>query len=72
MRTAPYPAFPDRHAGAVHGHQCVAEGTAVIRETIFENRFMHAVELISAWVPTSASTATRPSSKAWPSSTARR
>ena len=24
---------------------CVAEGTAVIRETIFENRFMHAVEL---------------------------
>jgi UDP-N-acetylglucosamine 1-carboxyvinyltransferase len=24
----------------------VAEGTAVIRETIFENRFMHAVELI--------------------------
>jgi UDP-N-acetylglucosamine 1-carboxyvinyltransferase len=25
---------------------CVANGTAVIRETIFENRFMHAVELI--------------------------
>lgn len=25
---------------------CVAEGTAMIRETIFENRFMHAVELI--------------------------
>jgi UDP-N-acetylglucosamine 1-carboxyvinyltransferase len=24
----------------------VADGTAVIRETIFENRFMHAVELI--------------------------
>ena len=24
---------------------CVADGTAVIRETIFENRFMHAVEL---------------------------
>ena len=24
---------------------CVAQGTAVIRETIFENRFMHAVEL---------------------------
>jgi UDP-N-acetylglucosamine 1-carboxyvinyltransferase len=24
----------------------VAEGTAIIRETIFENRFMHAVELI--------------------------
>ena len=24
---------------------CVAEGTAVIRETIFENRYMHAVEL---------------------------
>jgi UDP-N-acetylglucosamine 1-carboxyvinyltransferase len=24
----------------------VADGTAIIRETIFENRFMHAVELI--------------------------
>jgi UDP-N-acetylglucosamine 1-carboxyvinyltransferase len=25
---------------------CVADGTAVVRETIFENRFMHAVELV--------------------------
>ena len=24
---------------------CIADGSAVIRETIFENRFMHAVEL---------------------------
>ena len=24
---------------------CVAQGTSIIRETIFENRFMHAVEL---------------------------
>ena len=24
---------------------CVAQGSAIIRETIFENRFMHAVEL---------------------------
>jgi UDP-N-acetylglucosamine 1-carboxyvinyltransferase len=25
---------------------CLAEGTAIIKETIFENRFMHAVELM--------------------------
>ena len=45
LRTAPYPAFPTDMQAQFMAINCVAEGTAVIRETIFENRFMHAVEL---------------------------
>nr|WP_248595327.1 UDP-N-acetylglucosamine 1-carboxyvinyltransferase [Candidatus Accumulibacter phosphatis] len=46
IRTAPYPAFPTDMQAQFMAVNCVAEGSAVIRETIFENRFMHAVELI--------------------------
>ncbi|MBS1227897.1 MAG: UDP-N-acetylglucosamine 1-carboxyvinyltransferase [Proteobacteria bacterium] len=46
IRTSPYPAFPTDMQAQFMAINCVAEGTAVIRETIFENRFMHAVELI--------------------------
>jgi UDP-N-acetylglucosamine 1-carboxyvinyltransferase len=46
LRTAPYPAFPTDMQAQFMAINCVAEGSAVIRETIFENRFMHAVELI--------------------------
>jgi UDP-N-acetylglucosamine 1-carboxyvinyltransferase len=46
LRTAPYPAFPTDMQAQFMAINCVAQGTAVIRETIFENRFMHAVELI--------------------------
>ncbi|MFZ5485010.1 MAG: UDP-N-acetylglucosamine 1-carboxyvinyltransferase [Pseudomonadota bacterium] len=46
IRTAPYPAFPTDMQAQFMAINCMAEGTAVIRETIFENRFMHAVELI--------------------------
>ncbi|HOG04481.1 MAG TPA: UDP-N-acetylglucosamine 1-carboxyvinyltransferase [Accumulibacter sp.] len=46
VRTAPYPAFPTDMQAQFMAINCVAEGSAVIRETIFENRFMHAVELI--------------------------
>lgn len=45
IRTAPYPAFPTDMQAQFMALNTVAEGTAVIRETIFENRFMHAVEL---------------------------
>lgn len=45
IRTAPYPAFPTDMQAQFMAINCVAQGTAVIRETIFENRFMHAVEL---------------------------
>jgi UDP-N-acetylglucosamine 1-carboxyvinyltransferase len=46
IRTAPYPAFPTDMQAQFMAIDTLAEGTAVIRETIFENRFMHAVELI--------------------------
>ena len=46
IRTEPYPAFPTDMQAQFMAINCVAEGAAVIRETIFENRFMHAVELI--------------------------
>ena len=46
VRTEPYPAFPTDMQAQFMAINCIAEGAAVIRETIFENRFMHAVELI--------------------------
>ena len=46
VRTEPYPAFPTDMQAQFMAINAVAEGAAVIRETIFENRFMHAVELI--------------------------
>ncbi len=45
IRTAPYPGFPTDMQAQFMAINAVAAGTAVIRETIFENRFMHAVEL---------------------------
>jgi UDP-N-acetylglucosamine 1-carboxyvinyltransferase len=45
LRTAPYPAFPTDMQAQFMALDCVADGVATIRETIFENRFMHAVEL---------------------------
>ncbi|HNH23656.1 MAG TPA: UDP-N-acetylglucosamine 1-carboxyvinyltransferase [Accumulibacter sp.] len=46
LRTAPYPAFPTDMQAQFMAINCIADGSAIIRETIFENRFMHAVELI--------------------------
>ena len=46
VRTEPYPAFPTDMQAQFMAINSIAEGAAVIRETIFENRFMHAVELI--------------------------
>jgi UDP-N-acetylglucosamine 1-carboxyvinyltransferase len=45
VRTAPYPGFPTDMQAQFMALDTVAEGSGVIRETIFENRFMHAVEL---------------------------
>jgi len=45
LRTAPYPAFPTDMQAQFMALDCVARGTAVLTETIFENRFMHALEL---------------------------
>jgi len=45
VRTAPYPAFPTDMQAQFSILNAVAEGTASITETIFENRFMHVQEL---------------------------
>ncbi len=45
VRTAPYPAFPTDMQAQFMALNSVAEGTALITETIFENRFMHVQEL---------------------------
>jgi UDP-N-acetylglucosamine 1-carboxyvinyltransferase len=44
-RTAPYPAFPTDMQAQMMALNCVARGTALVTETIFENRFMHVQEL---------------------------
>ncbi len=46
FRTREYPSFPTDMQAQFMAMNCVAEGTAVIHETIFENRFMHVNELI--------------------------
>jgi len=45
VRTAPYPAFPTDMQAQFMALNSVARGTALITETIFENRFMHVQEL---------------------------
>ncbi|HWG11570.1 MAG TPA: UDP-N-acetylglucosamine 1-carboxyvinyltransferase [Rhodanobacteraceae bacterium] len=45
ITTAPYPAFPTDMQAQFTALNCVAEGTGVITETVFENRFMHVHEL---------------------------
>jgi len=46
LRTAPHPGFPTDMQAQFSLLNLVAEGTGVITETIFENRFMHIPELI--------------------------
>ncbi len=43
--TAPYPAFPTDMQAQFTALNVIAEGTGWVRETIFENRFMHVPEL---------------------------
>lgn len=45
IKTAPYPGFPTDMQAQFTALNVVAEGTGVITETIFENRFMHVSEL---------------------------
>ena len=45
LRTAPYPAFPTDMQAQFMLLDAVADGTAVVTETVFENRFMHVQEL---------------------------
>jgi UDP-N-acetylglucosamine 1-carboxyvinyltransferase len=45
ISTAPYPGFPTDLQAQFMALMTIADGTSVIRETIFENRFMHVPEL---------------------------
>ena len=45
VRTAPYPAFPTDMQAQFMAMNCIAVGSSVVTETIFENRFMHVSEL---------------------------
>ncbi|MDM7459173.1 MAG: UDP-N-acetylglucosamine 1-carboxyvinyltransferase [Paracoccus sp. (in: a-proteobacteria)] len=45
VTTEPFPGFPTDLQAQFMALMCMAEGTSVLEETIFENRFMHAPEL---------------------------
>jgi len=46
FRTSEYPAFPTDMQAQLMAVNCIADGSARISETIFENRFMHVNELV--------------------------
>jgi UDP-N-acetylglucosamine 1-carboxyvinyltransferase len=46
VTTAPYPLFPTDLQAQYMSLMAVAQGTTVITETVFENRFMHVQELV--------------------------
>lgn len=45
IETSPYPGFPTDVQAQFMAFMCLCEGFSIIRETIFENRFMHVAEL---------------------------
>ena len=45
LRTAPYPAFPTDMQAQFCALNAVADGAATVTETVFENRFMHVLEM---------------------------
>ncbi len=46
FETAPFPGFPTDLQAQMMALATIAEGTSVITETVFENRFMHALEMM--------------------------
>jgi UDP-N-acetylglucosamine 1-carboxyvinyltransferase len=59
VETAPHPGFPTDMQAQLMALDAIAEGTATITERIFENRFMHALELarLGADIETAGNTA---------------
>jgi len=45
VETSPYPGFPTDMQAQIMSLLCIAKGTSIITETVFENRFMHVSEL---------------------------
>jgi UDP-N-acetylglucosamine 1-carboxyvinyltransferase len=60
VRTEPYPGFPTDMQAQMMVLAALADGTSTLTETIFENRFMHAAELMrmGARIETRGNTAT--------------
>ncbi len=60
VKTMPYPGFPTDMQAQFMALMGIAEGTSIINETIFENRFMHVAELrrMGADITVEGSTAT--------------
>lgn len=60
VKTMAYPGFPTDMQAQFMSLMCVADGTSIIKETIFENRFMHVAELMrmGADITVEGSTAT--------------
>lgn len=60
VTTAPFPGFPTDLQAQMMALLCTADGVSVLEERIFENRFMHAPELIrmGAQIDVSGGTAT--------------
>jgi len=46
LRTSEYPLFPTDMQAQFMAVNCIAEGSAMVTETIFENRFMHVNEML--------------------------
>ncbi|MFW6324139.1 MAG: UDP-N-acetylglucosamine 1-carboxyvinyltransferase [Desulfovibrionales bacterium] len=46
VTTQPYPGFPTDMQAQVMALMSISKGSGVIKETIFENRFMHVLELV--------------------------
>ena len=45
LHTSPYPGFPTDMQAQFTALNCMADGTGLITESVFENRFMHVLEL---------------------------
>ena len=45
IKTMPYPGFPTDMQAQFMALMCISDGTSVIKENIFENRFMHVAEI---------------------------
>jgi UDP-N-acetylglucosamine 1-carboxyvinyltransferase len=60
IKTMPYPGFPTDMQAQIMALMAVAEGTSLITESIFENRFMHVAEMkrMGADISVKGSTAT--------------
>ena len=71
VETQPFPGFPTDLQAQLIALMCMANGTSQVRETIFENRFMHVQELVGS-VPVSSSKATLPLSPASTACSARK